>query len=99
MRKIATAIVGLVFVGSVMAGCGAADAIDNKITCRDVCNRYKECVDDDYNVDSCASECEAEANADEDKERQLEICDECIEDRSCGGAVFNCTTECASVIN
>ncbi len=84
-----------VLVGLSVVGC---DDIDNKLDCESVCNRYKECVNDDYDVDSCKSSCESEANASEDKERQLETCDTCIQDRSCGGAVFNCSTECAGII-
>jgi hypothetical protein len=77
------------------AGC---ESVENTISCADVCNRYQECFDDDYDVSGCTDRCEDEASADEEKEAKLEACDECIEDRSCASAVFSCTTECAGVI-
>lgn len=98
MRKFAKIFPLLCLLGAI-AACGAADEVENKITCRQVCDRYKECFDSDYDVNDCADSCEDEANSDEDKDQRLESCDACIDDRSCSEAVFNCTTECAGVIN
>lgn len=88
----------LLLIG-VLTACGAADTIENKITCAQVCERYQECFDSDYDVDSCADSCEEEASSDEDKDRRLEMCDACIDELSCTEAVFSCTTDCAGVIN
>ncbi|HET9954880.1 MAG TPA: hypothetical protein VFQ61_10265 [Polyangiaceae bacterium] len=82
-----------------IVGCSAADKVENKISCNSVCNRYKDCFDSDYDVDACSDRCEAETNADEDKDRRLEVCKACIDDRSCSSATFNCATDCAGVIN
>jgi hypothetical protein len=84
---------------AVLACDDASDAIENTITCADVCERYRDCLDDDYDVSACTDRCEADASSDEDKEARLEECDECIEDRSCTGAVFACAAECAGVID
>jgi hypothetical protein len=82
-----------------VVGCeDAADTVKNTITCADVCDRYKDCFNPDYDVQGCTDRCEDEATADEQKEERLEACDDCIENRSCAGAVFNCTAECAGVI-
>jgi hypothetical protein len=97
MRRIAT-ILAVLTVGLAAVSCDAADKVENKITCADVCNRYKDCFDSDYDVDECTDECEAEANSDEDKDQRLEDCDECIDDESCTSSAFECSTECAGVI-
>ena len=82
-------------LGNVALGC--ADA-KNVVSCAEVCNKYKSCINSDYDVASCTSQCEDKANDSASRQDQLDSCNSCIEDRSCSGAVFNCTTECASVI-
>lgn len=94
--------IALVTLGGVAAaGCGDDDPIDaikNEITCNDVCQRYSDCFDDDYDVSGCTDRCENKATPDEEKEAQLEKCDACIDDKSCASAVFSCTTDCASFV-
>lgn len=93
-------IVAAVGLGSMaLVACGdAVDEVKNRITCHDVCKRYADCFDDDYDVDECTSRCENKATPDEDKEKQLERCDACIDGESCGEAVFECTTECVEFV-
>jgi hypothetical protein len=87
-------------VGVAVVGCSgdAVDAVKNTITCKDVCQRYSDCFDADYDVDGCVDRCENKATPDEEKEAQLEKCDACIDDKSCASAVFGCTTDCASFV-
>ena len=82
-------------LGNLAIGCEDAE---NLISCADVCEKYKSCLDEDYDVTSCTTSCEDTANDNADRQKQLDDCHACIEDRSCGGAVFSCTTECATVI-
>jgi len=82
-------------LGNLALGC--ADA-KNVVSCAEVCNKYKSCINSDYDVASCTTQCEDKANDSASRQDQLDSCNSCIEDRSCSGAVFNCTTECASVI-
>jgi hypothetical protein len=86
------------FLAQTLLSCSAVDKVENKITCSQVCSRYKECFDSDYDVNDCSSSCEQETNADEDKDRRLESCDSCIDDRSCSEAVFHCADDCVGVI-
>lgn len=81
-----------------LVGCGEAQKIENKITCASVCNRYKDCFDSNYDVDKCKDSCEAEADANNDKQQRLDACDSCIDGESCTGAAFNCSTQCAGII-
>lgn len=98
MKSFAAALVILTSIAFLSLGCEATDKVENKVTCSSVCNRYKDCFDSDYNVDSCTNSCESEANASEDKDRKLEQCDTCIDDQSCTAAAFDCATECAGII-
>lgn len=83
-------------LGNCVLGCSDAE---NTISCAEVCDKYKSCINSDYDVASCTSKCEDKANDSASRQDQLDSCDSCIQDRSCSGAVFNCTTECATVIS
>lgn len=81
-----------------VVGCGdTVDEVTNSISCGEVCEQYSDCFDADYDVDGCTDRCENDATASEDKERRLEICNACIDDRSCT-ATFNCSNDCASIV-
>lgn len=80
------------------AAAGCSDA-KNVVSCAQVCDKYKSCINSDYNVADCTSKCEDTANDSADRQQQLDSCDSCITDKSCTGAVFSCTTECATVIS
>ena len=83
-------------LGNAAVGCSDAK---NVVSCADVCDKYKSCINSDYDVVSCTTKCEDMANDSANRQRQLDSCDSCIQDRSCTGAVFNCSVECASVIS
>jgi hypothetical protein len=97
MRLIGIAGFGIVLCLSAF-GCSAADKVQNKISCSDVCNRYKDCFNKDYDVDACTSRCETNANNSEDKDRTLDMCNTCIGDRSCASSVFNCADDCGGIV-
>ena len=89
----------LAFVlGLTVLNCSAADKVQNKVTCSSVCNRYKDCFDNNYDVGKCTDSCAADANTNADKDRQLNQCNDCIDGQSCTGAAFSCTTECAGIV-
>jgi hypothetical protein len=88
----------LVATAGVTACSDDPEEVTNRITCKDVCQRYADCFDSGYNVESCTDRCTADATADDEKEERLELCNECIDDESCTGAVFDCTTECSPFV-
>lgn len=91
--------IGLVGFMASAVGCGeAADEVTNSISCGEVCARYSDCFDADYDVEGCTDRCEDQADASEDKEQRLEICDACIDDRSCTEATFDCTDDCVGIV-
>lgn len=79
-------------------GCSAVDEISNKIDCHSVCKRYSDCFDADYDVSACTDKCESDANSSQDRDARLERCDNCIDDRSCTDATFNCASDCAGIV-
>jgi len=82
-----------------VVGCSdTVDEVKDEIDCHQVCNRYQDCVDPDYNIDACEDRCEADADDSEARRNKLRACDDCLEDKSCPESVFNCATECGGIL-
>jgi hypothetical protein len=101
MRNIT--LLGAAFaISCVGVGCdgGAADRLDNRWDCKQICDRFAECVtDDDYDVDDCAKECRDNANSDDDFESKVDNCENCLDDRdSCAEDTVQCADECTGVV-
>lgn len=77
---------------------GCDNAIDRAYDCNVICDKYKECADANYDDGACAARCQDEAADSEAYEDQADECQACIDDRSCVGAAFNCSTECAAIV-
>src|SRR3954470_8484183 len=75
--------------------CGAAD---RAYDCNRICNKYKDCADASYDASACASECRDNAADSEAYADKADDCQACIDDRSCAGAVFGCSSECAGIV-
>lgn len=88
----------LVACGGLTFGCGAAQAIENKLDCGAICNRYKSCFDGAYDVDTCKARCESSAKNDTSYESKVNVCSACIDDKSCTAATFKCGTECSAIV-
>ena len=76
-------------------GCGAAD---RAYDCNQICNKYKDCVNANYDVDACTTRCRDNAANSESYEDQADECQACVDDRSCAGAVFGCGGECVGIV-
>lgn len=85
-------IKALVLAGMVagVASCGEAQEY---LWCRDVCDKYKECVDGSTDVGSCASRCEARSDQDGGYAQRVSRCQACVQDRACVEAT-TCWNEC-----
>ena len=82
-----------------LVGCSdTVDDVSNHIDCHQVCQRYADCFKSDYDVDGCTDKCKDSADDDAARERKLEMCDSCIEDRSCGEATFKCADDCLGIV-
>lgn len=83
------------------SACGSdnpVNQVENKITCHDVCQRYSDCYDSNYDVSGCTDRCTNDSTAEQQKDDELKTCDDCIGDKSCISATFNCGNECSSFV-
>ena len=97
MKNRLKCLISSAFCAGLLAAVGCSDTVDeisNSIDCHQVCQRYADCFKSDYDVDGCTDRCESDANADEDRESRLGMCDACIDDKSCSEATFSCADEC-----
>lgn len=88
--------IALCAVGALnMGGC---NDVKNAYDCDQICNRYKECFDDTYDVDACTDKCRGHADNDTDYSNKAEDCQNCQDDASCAGAAFSCADECIGIV-
>jgi hypothetical protein len=84
--------------GFATSGCGeAADEVDNTVDCAQICHRYSDCFDSNYDVSGCTDECEDNADIDQTFENKKESCDSCIDDKACSES-FPCATQCSGIV-
>lgn len=76
----------------------ACGAIDNAFDCDAICNRYKSCFDSSYDVAACAQRCRSDSRSDADYKRRADVCNACIDDRSCSESTFNCGSSCGGIV-
>jgi hypothetical protein len=88
----------LATVAALTGGCAVAQAIENKVDCGAICNRYKDCFSNTYDVSTCKTRCESSAKNDSGYESKVNICAACIDEKSCTSAVFKCNAECGAVV-
>jgi len=86
----------LVVVSALGSGC--VNEIDRITDCQDICSRYSDCFDGDYDVAACRSRCSENARDSETFDQKVDLCENCFDDRSCTSAVFGCATECATIV-
>lgn len=71
--------------------------IDRSNDCSTICNKYKSCVQGDYNEDDCANQCEDMTSNDDTA--KIDDCRDCLDDNtSCVDKVSSCTDDCAGII-
>jgi hypothetical protein len=85
----------LLTIGTV--GFSGCDSVDEAFDCNKICQRYADCIDDEYDVDDCTSRCRDNADNDESFSDKADACESCIDDRSCAES-FPCIGECAGVV-
>lgn len=87
------------FLSVTGVACSAADPITNKWDCHDVCKRYADCFNSDYDVDACKDRCESAASNSDDKQNKLDDCHDCIgENDSCVDDIAECSSSCSTFI-
>ena len=76
----------------------SCSAVEDALNCRQVCEKYQECFDSDYDVGECVDACTDEAAEDDDYSRRVDVCESCIDGLSCGEATFDCATNCVGIV-
>ncbi len=82
-------------------GCedGAADRIDNRLDCRQICDRYEDCADENYDTEECRDNCRDKANDNNEFESKVEQCSDCLDgDGSCTEDTFKCADKCVGIV-
>lgn len=101
LNRTAKTIGGLFLTGVLAAALGfttSCDDVEAAFDCQAVCSKYRDCLDDDYDVSSCRSRCRSAAANDEDMRRKADVCEACIDGMSCASATFSCATNCAGIV-
>lgn len=66
--------------------------------CSHFCERWKECVDNNVNVDRCEDACEDWADGNSDRETKVDECDECLsQNDECSETNRRCASDCLGV--
>jgi hypothetical protein len=76
----------------------SCDSTEAAFDCQQICSRYESCFDSDYDVSACRDRCRDKAGDDDRFKDKADACADCIDDRSCSSATFNCLTECAGIV-
>lgn len=76
---------------------GGGCALETLVDCRNLCERYQECVDPDTDVSSCASRCESRVDSGEMD--RADRCDACLDsNETCAAALVSCSDDCGSLL-
>jgi hypothetical protein len=85
------------FAAMVVAGAAGCSEVDERFDCAQICSRYSDCFDADYDVDTCRNRCESKADTEAGFADKADACENCLDDRSCSGS-FACTSECIGIV-
>jgi hypothetical protein len=88
-------LIALALAASTLSSC---DAADRAFDCKSVCNRFQDCFATTYDADACQMRCRERAATDREYERQADLCQTCIGDRSCSAAAVNCAAQCINIL-
>lgn len=64
----------------ILANCEEAEELAD---CQEVCQSQKDCVDDNFDVGACRSDCEDRSDNDRAYRDEIAACEACIDDRAC----------------
>ncbi len=67
--------------------------------CRQICEEYAECYDNDTDVGDCTAECVENSVESDNFQEQVDKCETCIDDQTCLENVFDCADDCKDVLD
>lgn len=91
-----SSLAGLVLAAALAACSDSVEKVDQFTDCMDICNRYADCIDSDYDVGKCEDRCRDKDFKNDNN--VVDKCENCLDDKSCTGSVFACSVECASIV-
>jgi len=86
----------LACIALALVACDPED-VDEATDCEIICDKYQECFDSSYDTDACYDNCVDRAD-DMPNRDQEDSCEDCIDDMSCGEAVFSCADNCVGIV-
>jgi hypothetical protein len=94
-------IAAIAFAALTMFGVACSEdpitTIDRSTDCADICDKYKECVQSNFDTDGCTKQCRG-MTTDEDT-KKIDDCQDCISGaNSCVDKAWKCTSQCAGII-
>lgn len=76
---------------------GGGCALETLVDCRNLCERYQECVDPGADVSACTTRCESRVESGETD--RADRCDACLdENTTCATATVACAAECGPLL-
>ena len=98
MRNFKSPIVRVfAFAATLVAGSAGCSEVDERFDCAQICSRYSDCFDANYDVGACRNRCESNADNEPGFADKADSCETCLDDRSCSGS-FACTSECIGIV-
>jgi hypothetical protein len=94
MRFPRIAITLLSLSALVSFGCKPIDDIDAAVDCNDICSRYRDCFDSNYDIASCHNRCDDAVNWNPGVANE---CDTCLDGRACAESA-ECIGDCHPII-
>ena len=97
-KKLSVMFLGALLAGIVsFVGAGGCDEIQNTYNCSDLCNRYQDCFNQNYDTFTCTDRCEDLADESQNFDERANECQNCLNQHSCAGAALSCPS-CAGIV-
>lgn len=97
MHPTSKTLAGAVWILAALSGCvNPIDEIDEEFDCANLCERYRDCFDAQYEVQTCRQRCQGVVDG--VAPGRADRCDSCLDPRSCIGAAFGCGEDCQGLL-
>ena len=99
MTKVAVMVAGALFAGVLsFVGAGGCEQTQNAFNCSDLCNRYRDCFNQAYDVTSCEDRCRNVADSSSVNHDMANSCQNCLNGSSCAATAALSCPSCGSYV-
>jgi hypothetical protein len=88
-------IIGATSTTAIGLGACDSDEADELLQCSDICNAFIDCNNSDADLDACIDRCEDQQS---NTNPAFEGCEDCVDSNACENNEWQCSSECAAVI-